>query len=196
MSDSVRPHRWQPTRLPRPWDAPGKNTAVGCHFLLQCMKAKSENEVTQSCPTLSDPMDCSLPGSSVHGIFQARVLEWGAIAFSKIGIITRSWGSKRLGNWPTATKLPSGRSGIWTWVSLIFRVGPLRVMNKHVVIIFSTSLSDSPCDQLQLNEGSLGLQASEILSLSLLQKPAHPPWTSLSVLGLHEAGGKRSLEEH
>ena len=75
-------------------------------------------------------------------------------------------------------------------------MGPLRVMNKHVVIIFGTSLSDSPCDQLQLNEGSLGLQASEILSLSLLQKPAHPPRTSLSVLGLHEAGGKRSLEEH
>ena len=62
-------------RLPRPWDSPGKNTGVGCHFLLQCMKVKSESEVTQSCPTLSDPMDCSLPGSSVHGIFQARVLE-------------------------------------------------------------------------------------------------------------------------
>ena len=68
--------------LPRPWDSPGKNTGVGCHFLLQCMKVKSESEVTQSCPTLSDPTDCSLPGSSTHGIFQARVLEWGAIAFS------------------------------------------------------------------------------------------------------------------
>ena len=79
---TLRPHRWQPTRLPRPWDSPGKNTGVGCHFLLQCTKVKSENEVIQSCPTLSDPMDCSLPGSSVHGIFQARVLEWGAIAFS------------------------------------------------------------------------------------------------------------------
>ena len=75
-------HRGQPTRLPRPWDSPGKNTGVGCHFLLQCMKVKSEREVTQSCPTLRDPMDCSLSGSSVHGIFQARVLEWGAIAFS------------------------------------------------------------------------------------------------------------------
>ena len=119
-----------PTRLPRPWDSPGKNTGVGCHFLLQCMKVKikvkvkplsrvrllvipwtaayqaspsmgfsrqehwsglpfpspmheSKSEVTQSCPTLSNPMDCSLPGSSVHGIFQARVLEWDAIAFSK-----------------------------------------------------------------------------------------------------------------
>ena len=83
MSDSVRPHRRQPTRLPRPWDSPGKNTGVGCHFLLQCRKVKSGSEVAQSCPTLSDPLDCSLPGSSVHGIFKARVLEWGAIDFSE-----------------------------------------------------------------------------------------------------------------
>ena len=82
MSDSVRPHRWQPTRLPRPWDSPGKNTGVGCRFLLQCMKVKSESEVAQLCPTVSDSMDCSPPGSSIHGIFQARVLEWVAIAFS------------------------------------------------------------------------------------------------------------------
>ena len=140
MSDSVRPHRRQPSRLPRPWDSPGKNTGVGCHFLLQCMKVKSEREVTQSCPTLSHPMDCSPAGSSdwsgvplpspflshalyqmsvcylyffcpgnsipvcvlvaqlcltlcdsidrspsgsfVHGILQARILEWVAISFS------------------------------------------------------------------------------------------------------------------
>ena len=82
MSDSVQPYKWQPTRLRRPWDSPGKNTGVGCHFLLQCMKVKNESEVAQSYPTLRDPMDCSLPGSSIHGIFQARVLEWGAIAFS------------------------------------------------------------------------------------------------------------------
>ena len=81
MSDSVRPCRWQPTRLPRPWNSPGKNIGVGFHFLLQCIKVKSESEA-QSCPTLHDPMDYSLPGSSVHGLFQARVLEWGAIAFS------------------------------------------------------------------------------------------------------------------
>ena len=82
VSDSLQPHGLQPTRLLRPWDSPGKNTGVGCHCLLQCMKVKSESEVAQSCPTLCNPMDCSLPGSSVHGIFQARVLEWGAIAFS------------------------------------------------------------------------------------------------------------------
>ena len=78
----MQPHRRQPTRLPHHWDSPGKNTGVGCHFLLQCMKAKNESEVAQSWKTLSDPMDCSLPGSSVHGVLQARVLEWVVIAFS------------------------------------------------------------------------------------------------------------------
>ena len=82
MSDSVRPHRWQPTRPTHLWDSPGRNTGVGCHFLLQCMKGKSEREVAQLCSTLSDPTDCNLLGSSIHGIFQARVLEWAAIAFS------------------------------------------------------------------------------------------------------------------
>ena len=65
--------------------SPGKNIGVGCRFLLQCRKVKSENEVAQLCPTLCDPMDCSSPDSSVHGISQARVLEWGAISFSKAG---------------------------------------------------------------------------------------------------------------
>ena len=93
--DSVRPHRWQPTRLPRPWDFPGKNAGVGCHFLLQSEKVKSEREVAQSCPTLRSPMDCSPPGSSVHGIFQARVLEWIAIAFSE----TAYWGTFKDVTW-------------------------------------------------------------------------------------------------
>ena len=83
VSDSVRSHRQQPTRLPHPWDSPGKNTGVGCHFLLQCMKVKRESEVAQPRPTLGEPMDSSLPGSSIHGIFQAWVLEWVAIAFSE-----------------------------------------------------------------------------------------------------------------
>ena len=83
MSDSVRPHRRQPSRLRPSWDSPGKNTGVGCDFLLQCMKVKSESEVAQWCLTLHNPMDCSLPGSSIRGIFQARVLECVAIAFSK-----------------------------------------------------------------------------------------------------------------
>src|SRR5574340_808716 len=83
VSDPQSPLRWQPTRLPHPWDSPGKNTGVGRHFLLQCMKVKSESEVAQWCPTPSDPMDCSLPGSLVHGILQARLLEWVAISSSR-----------------------------------------------------------------------------------------------------------------
>ena len=90
MSDSVRPHRWQPTRLPHPWDSLGKNTGVGCHFLLQFMKVKSQSEITQSCPTLSDPMDCSLPGSSIHGIFQARVLESALLTTPRLLILDHS----------------------------------------------------------------------------------------------------------
>ena len=77
MSDSVRPHRQMPTRLPSPWDSPGKNTGVGCHFLLQCRKVKSESEVVQSCLTLSRPMDCSLPDSSIHGI--SRQEYWSGV---------------------------------------------------------------------------------------------------------------------
>ena len=87
----MQPHRWQPTRLRHPWDSPDKNTGVGCHFLLQCMKVKSESEVAQSRLTLSDPMDCSLPGSSAHGIFQARALECGAIAFSGLPVIKQNF---------------------------------------------------------------------------------------------------------
>ena len=78
----MRPHRRQPIRLHHPWDSPGKNTGVGCHFLLQCMKVKS-------CPTLSDPMDCNLPGSSVHGIFQSKVLEWGVYTHTHTQFIMR-----------------------------------------------------------------------------------------------------------
>ena len=93
MSNSVWPHRWQPTRLPRPWDSPGKNTGVCCHFVLQWVKVKRESEVAQLCPTLSDPMDCSLPGSSIHGIFQAKLLEWVAIAFSALKRTTPFYGN-------------------------------------------------------------------------------------------------------
>ena len=87
-----------PPGSPYPWDSPGKNTGVGCHFLLQCMKVKSQSEVAQSCPTLGNPTDCSLPGSFIHGIFQARVLEWGAIVFSRLV-------SGNLGRWVWALTL-------------------------------------------------------------------------------------------
>ena len=88
-----------PNRLLHTWDSPGMNTGLGCHFLLQSLKVKIESEVIQSCPTLSNHMDCSLPGSSVHGIFQARVLERGAIAFSGICHINTS--TKSLQSCPT-----------------------------------------------------------------------------------------------
>ena len=91
MSDTVRPNGRQPTRLPRPLDSPGKNNGVGCRFLFQFMKVKSESEVTQLCPTPSDPMDCSPPGPSVHGILQARTLEWVAISFSE-----RPWSPRQI----------------------------------------------------------------------------------------------------
>ena len=90
MSDSVRPQRRQPTRLPRPWDSPGKNTGVGCHCLLQCKKVKSESEVAQSCSTPSDPMDCSPPGSSIHGIFQARALEWVPLPSPQAALVVKN----------------------------------------------------------------------------------------------------------
>ena len=94
MSNSVRPQRRQPTRLPHPWDSPGENTGVGCHFLLQCMKVKSESEVAQSCPTLS--MDCSLPGSSVHGIFQAE--HWSGVPLPCVQLIVTAMDSSQLGS--------------------------------------------------------------------------------------------------
>ena len=118
MSDSVWPRRQQPTRLPRPWDSPGKNSGVGCHFLLQCMKVKSESEVAQSCLTLRDPVDCSPPGSSIYGIFQARVLEWGAIAFSKIALFLSHLKQQRCLRVYAAQKFGDQLSGqLWLRVS-------------------------------------------------------------------------------
>ena len=129
------PHRRQPTRLPRPWDSPGKNTRVGCHFLLQCRKVKSESEVAQSYPTRSNPMDYSLLGSSVHGIFQAGVLEWGAIAFSGNSATTRQWMSPGwLAVWrvtrcpvssaPPTDNQPTAREGseATSWLLMQYRV--------------------------------------------------------------------------
>ena len=115
----MRPQRRQPTRLPRPWDPPGKNTGAGCHFLLQCMKVKSESEVAQSCPTPSNPMDCSLPGSSIHGIFQAKGLEWVAIAFSCHslgGLKHRPFFSHSSGVWGVQDQ-GAGKFSFW-WESL------------------------------------------------------------------------------
>ena len=125
MSNSVRPHRRQPTRLPRPWDSPSKNTGVGCHFLLQCMKVKSESEVTQLSPTLRDCMDCHLPGSSVHGIFQARVPEWGAIVFSAPYCLSKS-----------------KSKCFWTWI-IAFGMFFFQMMKEKVKQFLYLSLSNT-----------------------------------------------------
>ena len=111
MSDSVRPHRRQPTRLPRPWDSPGKNTGVGCYFLLQCTKVKSESKVTQSCLTLLDPMDCSLPGSSAHVIFQEST-GVGCHALLQGTFLTQGWNPHLLHVLPwQASSLPLAPPG-------------------------------------------------------------------------------------
>ena len=127
VSDSVRLHRQQPTRHSHTWDFLGKNTGVGCHFLPQCMKVKSEREVAQSCLTLYYPMDCSLPGSSIHGIFQARVLEWVATAFSVV-----LWGEREFTqscltlHYPMDCSLPGSsihgifQARVLEWVAIAF----------------------------------------------------------------------------
>ena len=163
MSDSVWPHRWQPTRLCHPWDSPGKNTGVCCHFLLQCMNVKSKSEVTQSCLSVRNPVDWSLPGSSVHGVFQARVLEWVAIAFSESSILQekkkKEWQRLASGSWnhsfflfllPTSyTTLPSL---LWTVMAQWLSSGqcnmatPLQVCTikfSLLLILYSLSLSSS-----------------------------------------------------
>ena len=115
------PHRQQPTRLPCPWDSPDNNTGLGCHFLLQCMKVKSEREVAQSCLTHHNPMDHNLPGSSVHGIFQAIVLEWIAISFSRGSSQPRdqTWvsriGGRRFNLWATREAPILGIKFIFVW---------------------------------------------------------------------------------
>ena len=147
MSDSVQPHRQQPTRLRCPWDSPGKNTGVGCHFLLQCMKVKSKSEVAESCLTLSDPIDCSLPGSSIHGIFQARVLEWGAIAFSLKYLTSTQYCAQSLSRvqlfvtpWTVAYQAPPSmgfsRQEYWSGLPL---PSPVLKINNFFHIIFNYS---------------------------------------------------------
>ena len=165
MSDSVRPHRWQPTRLPRPWDSPGKNSGVGCHFPLQCMKVKSESEVAQLFLTLIDPMDCSLPGSSIPGILQARTLEWVAISFSnawqwKVKVKSLSCFWLLVTPWTAAYQAPLSvgfsRQEYWSGVPLpsptrhvrlsflLKELLPNRRSMVHIWVTFTHSLIHSP----------------------------------------------------
>ena len=147
MSDSVQHHRRQPTRLHRPRDSPGKNTGVGCHFLLQCIKVKSESKVAQSCQTLHDPMDHSLPGSSIHGILQARVLEWGAIAFSSASPRNCFWGLSL--PWHTQSARMEGHvSYVWfqySIVSIFFRGPQKEPRVLHLQHFLQPFISSEPC---------------------------------------------------
>ena len=178
----MQPHRRQPTRLPRPWDSPGKNTGVGCHFLLQCMKMKSEREVTQSCPTCSDPMDCSPPGSSVHGIFQARVLEWGAIAFSewKVEAYLKVRGpsardgegapwslgkqSQRAWCWQKRGTLAHGLESSRSWMSLLWRID-LNYLSSLSLDIKHHPDTNSLCCSAVLTRQSSNSQLASIIDV-------------------------------
>ena len=142
MSDSVWPQRRQPTRLPRPWNSPGKNSVVGCHFLLQCMKVKRESEVAQSCPTGSGPMDCSLPGSSIHGIFQARVLEWGAIALPYFVQFKSEFGNKEFMIWATVSS--------WSCFCWLYRASPSLFAKNIINLISVLTIWWCPCVESSL----------------------------------------------
>ena len=126
------------TRLPHPWDSPGKNTGVGCHFLLQCRKVKSESEVAQSCLTLRDPMDCSLPDSSIHGIFWAGVLEWGAIAFSAL----EGWPLPKCVSSPQTQLLGVEPGSVFT---SLFSGSPAHSCSLHIVTAMFLALVHKPC---------------------------------------------------
>ena len=145
MSDSVRPHRRQPTRLPCPWDSPGKNTGIGCHCLLQCVKVKSESEVAQSCPTLSDPMDCSQPDSSIHGILQARVLEWAAIAFS----LEDEWNMNFFPSLSTSQNLKCSFPRFWSYCYPYDHKIGVPLTSTHAITFFQSS----PTQQRSSAEG-------------------------------------------
>ena len=170
MSDSVGPHRRQPTRLPRPWDSPGKNAGVGCHFLLQCLKVKSESEVIQSCLNLSHPMNHSLPGSSVHGIFQARVLDY---------LVPHKYPLTLQDPAPKKKKGSSSRA--------------FNLIHRHIAT--DTWTAARPC-HLQLPPLSLGQAAPSywkallqmVLFMPLLRDPAQPPFLIKTVPPLCLAG--------
>ena len=163
MSDSVWPHRQQPTRLPRPWDSPGKNTGVGCHLLLQCMKVESESEVTQSCLTLRDPMDCSPPGSSGHGIFQARVLEW--VLRIKDLVSTYSGGA------PCEVDC-----NLWRWHTSFFTLIPNRVHWSLNVIYFSPYPHFSLWPRFPSPEAERGIQPPISVPCPSCPHPRFIPW--------------------
>ena len=178
MSDSVRPHRRQPTRLPRPWDSPGKNTGVGCHFLLQCMKVKSESEVAQSCPTLCDLMDCSLPGSSIHGF--SRQEYWSGVPLPSPFLNVTAASAKSLQSCPTLCDPMDGgppgspvpgilQARILEWVAIFFSNAwkwKVKVKSLSHVRLFGT-----PWTAAYQAPPSMGFSRQEDWSRVLLPSP-------------------------
>ena len=165
----MQPQRRQPTRLPRPWDSPGKNTGVGCHFLLQCMTVKSERQVAQSCPTLSKPMDCSPPGSSIHGIFQARVLDWGATVWDL-------WGLKESDTIQVAEHSISqgGYCRICLWGSLSKPARNFTFTANLIIPALRANMRLTPTSQKKKRRGgSRGLREVNLFSALLPSKRNH-----------------------
>ena len=176
MSNSVWPHRRQPTRPTHPWDSPGKNTGMGCHFLLQFMKVKRESEVAQSCPTLSDPMDCSLPGFSIHGIFQARVLEWGALStcISHIIMVILFFGPCMFIYTHSATTFPMDKM-----IAVFYTVGtplinPLTYTLRNAAATAAKSLQSCPTLYDPIDGSPPGSPVSGILQARTLE------WVAIS----------------
>ena len=161
MSDSVRLHRRQPTRLPCPWDSPGKNTGVGCHFLLQCMKVKSESEGTQSCPTLSDPMDCSLPGSSIMGF--SRQEYWSGVPLPSLESRSVLSNSLQLHGLYNPWNYPGQNTGVGS-CSLIQGIFPTQGSNPGLPhcrqILYKLSHKDTGVGSLSLLQGIFLTQES------------------------------------
>ena len=178
MSNSVRPHRQQPTRLPHPWDSPGKNTGVSCHFILQCMKVKSESEVAQLCLTLRDPMDCSLPGSSIHGIFQAGVLEWSAIIVTATAKSLHSCPTLRdpIDSSPPGSPIPGIlQARTLEWVAIAFSIISWLEGKKNIGGFSKTQLlfpSQTPNPEL-LHTQWRQLKCYEIIQMTQVQIQSH-----------------------
>ena len=173
-----------PPGSPHPWDSPGKNTGVGCHFLLQCMKMKSESEVIRLCPMFPDPMDCSLPGSSIHGIFQARILEWVVIAFSMIyGSVqfssVQSLSRVRLFATPWIAACQASLSITNSW-SLLKHMSIKSVMPSSHPAISSSVIPFSSCPQSLKHQGlfqwvNSSHEVAKVLKFQLQHQSFH--WT-------------------
>ena len=201
MSDPVWPHRQQPTRLPRPWDSQGKNTGVGCHFPLQCVKVKTESEVAQSCSTRSDPKDCSLPGSSVHGIFQAGVL---GVDKTPIYLINDT----SILDWPLLLAVPlcskSSSGEIFLYSHLLVLLGSANLSEEKEVTTHCSILAwrilwtEEPGGLLSMGSHTVGHDWSDLACMHALEKEmaTHSCILAWRIPGTEEPGGLPSMGSH